>query len=693
MALLLASAPVAGTTGTAAVNDEAATNVLNPAFAQVETPSDNETTQHEDPDSVNEDGDTDSVRSWLENRLSGQLSESVIQIDQGEYEQGRELLGDSYDDILGKYVDVAGETDGGGDDETAEQFQEAKENQQNLSSETQDYRETVREYREARQNGNETQARQLGREANRLAGNINRTITILNGTYRTIGNQTEADVTDTLRVLGEIRTNVTTQQAEINDDLFVTTALSVRAQRANGSFVNPIPLSGRVTVENGTALANRTISIRVGSQIMRVPTDPQGRFSASYRPTIAPTGQQDIRVTYFPVNSSVYLTSRDRISVTISQTQPKISLRDVPQTVSFGDELSLTGQVSASERGAENVPVAITLDGIRLGTGRTNANGSFATDISVPAEVRSGSRTLRARVPLKQRALAPANVTQQVTVESTATSLTLAGEAQDDELLRVSGRLTTEDGTPVPNQQVTLAVGGDSLGSIQTDASGQFNETVPIPTAVRSNTATDTATLVASYAGTETSLEATRATTAIQIVPLQTGGEGGTNGRSVLSTILTNPLSWVLGPGVLAVVGVGLLRFRRDSDTDDGQQSAGEPSGSEGEQDEPAPALRPTEQLLSTARDRLEAGQLDTAVEAAYAAVRGHSAAAAEVPPGQTHWEWYAALDTSDLNGETRDGLRELTELYEQAAFAPDSVNDDRARRALAYADEFLSSN
>lgn len=694
VAILLASAPVAGTTGTAGTNDNAVTDTPGTTFAQTETPSENETTQHEDPDSVNEEGDTESVRGWLEDKLAGQLSESVIRIDQGEYEQGRELLGESYDNILGKYVDVAGETDGsgdgGGDGETTEQFETAQEEQQNLSSETQEYRETVREYREARENGNETRARRLGREANRLADSINRTITILNGTYRTIGNQTEADVTDTLRVLGEIRTNITTRQAEINDELFVNTELSVRAQRSSGSFVNPVPITGNITVENGTSLADRAILLRIGSQTMRVSTDAQGRFSARYRPTVAPIGQQDIRVTYLPVNSSVYLTSSDTISVDISQTQPNISLHDSPQTVRFGDNVSLTGQVSANETGVKNVPVVITLDGIRVGMGRTDANGTFTTDVRVPAGVRNGSRTLRVRLPLEDRALAPVNASQQVTVESTATSLTLTGETQDDDSLRVAGRLTTQDGTPVANQRVTLAIGGDSLGSVQTGASGQFNETMSIPSAVRSNTEADTATLVASYAGTDTNLDPTQATAAIQLVPLQTGADSGTNERSTLQAILANPLSWALGIGVLIVAGVALLRLRRDNNTDDDQQGSSDPTSVDDGQDGPPPTPGPTEQLLSTARTRLEAGNLDAAVETAYAAVRNQSSTAADVPPGQTHWEWYAALDTPDLNDETRDALRELTELYEQAAFAPETVDDDRARRALTHADEFL---
>ncbi|WP_340099011.1 DUF4129 domain-containing protein [Salinibaculum salinum] len=671
------------------MSDEAATDG---PFAQIETPSDNETIQHEDPDSANEDGDTDSVRGWLENNLDSRLSESAIQIDQGEYEQGRELLGDSYDDTLGKYVEVAGETDGGGDDETSEQFQQAKENQRELASDTEEYRETVREYREARQNGNETRARRLARDANRLATSINQTITGLNRTYGTVSNQTGVDVTDTVQVLEDIERNVTTQQADINEDLFEETNLTVSVRESSVSFVNPARVTGQITLENGTALAQRTVTLQIGGRTVLAQTDTEGRFSARYRPTVVPLGPQNLTVTYLPTNDSVYLASSATIAVDISQTDPDISLDDPPQTVSFGGSVSIAGAVAANGTGGQNVPVSITLDGVRLDTVQTARDGTFTTTVRVPAEVRSGSRTLRARVPLEGRALAPANVTRQVTVEPTATSLTLAGETQDDDSVRVSGRLTTQGGTPVANQQITLAVGDERLGIVQTGASGQFNETVSIPQAIRSNTEADTATLVASYATTETNLESAQATTAIRIVPLQTGGDSGNNGLSGLWAILANPISWAVGLVALAIAGVALVRARRDSDTDDGQSSGDEPTVVEGGQDEPAPAPGTTEQLLSTARDRLEAGNLDTAVETAYAAVRSQSSAVIDIPPGQTHWEWYAAWNTADLNSETLDALRELTELYEQAAFAPDSIDDERARRALAHANEFLSA-
>lgn len=584
VAVLLASAPVTGTAGATVMSDEAATDAPGAVFAQTETPSDNETLQHEDPDSANEGGDTDSVRRWLEGSLSSRLSESAIRIEQGEYEQGRELLGDSYDDVLGKYVDVAGETDGGGDDESAEQFQQAKENQRELSSDTEEYRETVREYREARQNGNETRARRLARDANRLATNINQTVTSLNRTYGDVSNETGVDVTDTVQALGNIKRNVTTQQADINEDLFEETNLAVSVRESSVSFANPARVTGQITLENGTALAQRNVTLQISGRTVLAQTDTEGRFSTRYRPTVVPLGPQNLTVTYLPTNDSVYLASSATIAVDISQTDPDISLDDPPQTVSFGDSVSIAGVVAANGTGGQNVPVSITLDGVRLDTVQTASDGTFTTTVRVPAGVRNGSRTLRARVPLEDRALAPANVTRQVTVESTATSLTLTGEMQDEDSVRALGRLTTQDGTPVANQRITLAVGDERLGTVRTGESGQFNETVPIPPAVRSDTEADTATLVASYATREANLEPAQATTAIQIVPLQMGGKAGTmcsrycglywqipfRGRSVLVySLLLASLSCApvetptLTTGSPAVMNPPLLRMDR----------------------------------------------------------------------------------------------------------------------------------
>ena len=689
VAVMLTATPVVGVAGATPGSEGATAESVAEPIPQTATPTptDNESTQHENPDDVDEEGDTDSVRRWLEGRLGRRLSENAIRIDEGQYEQGRNLLGDDYDGLLGNYVEVAGDTDGG--EETTQEFEDARDEQRELANRTEEYRETVRQYREARQNGNETRARRLARESNRLAEDINRTAGDLNRTYRRLENQTSVDLTDAIGAVGDLRTNVTTQQAQINRDLFVRTALSASARRPAVSFLNPTTVTGAITLENGTVLANRTVSLRIGGRTVTVTTDADGRFSTNYRPTIAPLGRQNVTVRYLPRNESVYLASNDTISVDISQTRTDINLDATSQKVGFGDTLSVGGRVSVDGIGAGTVPVAVVLDGVRLGTVRTAPDGNFTADIPVPAGVRDGSRTLRVRVPLEDRALAPANATRQVTVESTATTLNLSSETRDD-AVRASGQLQTRDGRAVAGQQITLLVGGNTVATARTDDAGRFTATVPASQLDRPERQTDSVTLTAEYANQETNLESARATTSVPVTASQSAGESDNSLLASLFSFLSTPGVWLGGVVVLVGLVVAFVRYRDTSEDDDGgAQSDDAPTVSA---DQP-PTAGATDQLLATAREQLESGDADTAVETAYAAVRRQSASLVEVSPGSTHWEWYAACERAGLDGERLDTVRKLTEWYEQAAFAPETLDSDSARSALTSADSFTPTD
>jgi hypothetical protein len=103
--------------------------------------------------------------------------------------------------------------------------------------------------------------------------------------------------------------------------------------------------------------------------------------------------------------------------------------------------------------------------------------------------------------------------------------------------------------------------------------------------------------------------------------------------------------------------------------------------------------------LLGHASEQLQAGQPDAAIQSCYAAVRHDIASRSDAARALTHWEFYrefheAAEAESAESGSSAeagsageasstDALREVTEEYEHAAFSPEEVPPDSARRAI----------
>jgi hypothetical protein len=78
------------------------------------------------------------------------------------------------------------------------------------------------------------------------------------------------------------------------------------------------------------------------------------------------------------------------------------------------------------------------------------------------------------------------------------------------------------------------------------------------------------------------------------------------------------------------------------------------------------------EALLTRAREQVAGDMTDAGVITASAAVRRRLAEDAD-GEGYTHWEFYRRV-RDRLDGDASGTLREITEAYERAAFAPGSV-------------------
>lgn len=507
------------------------------------TPTDNESTQHEDPDEAGEDGDLESVKGWLLGRMGRRLEGSLINLSQGQYDAAEGLLGEETEDFLGKYVDVAGDTENEDDDETAETVNETIEEQEEFIEQRRNFSETYSEYLEALENGNIERARRLLRELGIIESRLDRTARNLTQYYRTLDGETGIG-TGTPEIIGEIEGNVSEILDDSREDLFDDTRIVIENATTTASVLDPIAVRGRVQVDPGTADAGNDSVVTVGVVVIdrigaSVSVNETGHFAFRYRPPpLFESGNLDLQLEYVPPSNSTYLPSTATVETTIESRQPTLQV-SAPANVSFGDDLDLTANLTVDGRPIDGVPIRASL-GERTIAATATANGMADLSGTVPAAVDDGIRELQVRLPIEGRAVETATVTRDVRVQRTATRLQANATTLSPTELRVYGRLETAGGVPVPGQPVQLAIGGSDVRTIRSNATGGFDETIAIPDRVNTSVFPNrVAPITTSFTAPSTNLGPSNASGTITVPtrPRIVIEESSTNG-SVLDPIV-----------------------------------------------------------------------------------------------------------------------------------------------------------
>jgi hypothetical protein len=630
-----ALAPTDGLAQTAPAN---ATNATNGSDSPL---------RHRDPETYNRQGNTEALRQRLAGQLAARLQGGALNVSEGEYEAANGSVDAEYRDLLSRYVEVAGDT--GADTESGDAFEDAAEAQRTYTSAVARYRATYDAYREAERAGNTTRMRRLARELDRLAARIDESGATLRDSYATIENTTGEPAGT--GAVNETTTNVTTTQRAVTDSLFVDTALSLSGG-APASFADPLPVRGRLRAANGTALANRSVTLSVGARRVETTTNATGAFAVDYRPTLVATGERTVPVRYEPAAASVYRSASANLTTTVTATDATLSLADVPESARFGEALRANATLRAAGRPVPGVPLRATLGGFELGTGTTDANGSLPLAVPLPAAVATGEAPLTAELAVSGRAIAAANRSVPVRVRGTDPTLSL--DATRNGTVNASGRLAA-NGEALGNRTLRVTANGTALGTVETDRTGAYAASFALDGPARLRVAFDG----------EGNLRDAAASARI-------------GGRSVESTA-TLPGGWPWLAAALALLGGGVgfyaLRGRGGPPSEpDGSAPAPDPGA---EPDTSASGPDPAETLAERAVEHREAGEFDAAVRTAYAAAR----AAIDADAGAaTHWEFYRR---AGLSGRTDEALYDLTAAYERAAFAPEGADESAAADAL----------
>ncbi|WP_264782203.1 hypothetical protein [Haladaptatus sp. T7] len=644
--------------------------------------------RHRDPDRVQQRGDSAAVERWLRERLAQRLGNSMVRVKRGQYEKARGIVGDRFSNQLGQYVEVQQSTPG--NPNHTEQFRQGKENQRKFIDSVQEYRRTYKQYREARRNGNTKRARQQARRLDQLAERTNQSGASLKSTYRNVSGTTGVDLNRSSRQVTTISRNISTTQSSVESAVFKRTELNVTAQSNHVSFLDPMNLTGVLTTANGSRISNRNVTLDVGNRTIETRTDGDGRFTASYRPTTLPLNKKRLTVRYHPLNESAYLESTDTVAANVTQVDSTLGLTRTPNETRFGKPVVVSGTVGAKGVSAGDVPVVVSIGDQRIGTTTTGPNGTFTVRTRLPSSIRSGNRTLRATVPLSEKALSGANATRKLRVERTNTSLSMDA-ARNGSRVEAHGRLRVRNDTAVNDTAVTdgtvvIRVNGNRVTSVETGPNGSYNATFELPSSVGPD---QSATVVAAYEPPPSNLENAQASDVVEPVSKPV---------SLLGWI---SLPWA-GAALLTLVfllGTVFVRSRRSDDMDGvdeglsgGEDARDDSTDGDVEQDSSETEDDAANELdaLDTARTRLSSGDHERAVKIGYAAFRRYLLRNYDLTPWATPRELRDAAESVVTDREYQT-LADLTTCYERVVFASDGISTDTVSVLLDAADGIVT--
>lgn len=696
--LAVAAALVAGGAVADVGSADAGDAALPAAGALQQDEATNGTTLHRHPDEVSGEGDDAAVAAWLETHLRESLSDSTAHLDDGEYDQARELLGDDYDRRLAQYAEVDdAETSG----LNASEFDRTRGRQREFVDAVERYDEVHGEYEDAREAGDDERARELARELERIADEVRRQGDRLGDRYDNASAESDWEFEEETDTVEQVAENVSETQASIRAAEFDRARLVAEVDDPEASFLDPLTVRGRLRGESGEPLDDRRVRIRTDGRTVATTTDDDGAFRLDYRPALLSADAENVSVTFVPEEGSTYLNTTTEVPIDPERVAANATIDDATERAAFGENVTVEGRVRADDVPVDGVPVVASLGDSRASEPvRTDADGEFTVETRVPADVPAGERSLRVSVPRSDRALDVAPATEAVTIGETDTSLTVDATNGSSATVEASGAFETADGEGLGGRPIRLSVDGTTVETVRTDADGRFEATVDASDA----TAADDGSveLVATYDSEGTNLGDARDETRVKVAEGDGGFWGGLPaGRTALVAILLVGGLAILGSSASLrssgfASGGGVLGALPFGDGDEGGETGDAESGRSEERDaadtdersrEIDEATRPS--LETAAQRRLDGGATDEAVVVAYERARRHLEREAGIDDALTCREfrdaWRRRRDGDDPRVEA---LERLTDRYERAAFGPAAIPETDAVDAVAAASD-----
>jgi hypothetical protein len=661
------------------------------------------------PRSYDEDPDLGELQRWLVGRLIEQVRNGTRSLSREEYSRANQVLGERYRATADRYSAVARATVDGDDDRLARRFRRIGEQQREYLSALNDYRRIRLAYRRADEGDQDRRATRLARRLVGESERLSRERTDLLAQYRVVNDTVAVDLRPSIRRVENTTERTIEEGAAATRRRLVTTTIQLRLESESASFREPVRVGGRLVAANGTALADRPVTLRLGNRTQTVMTDGAGEFVTSLRPFATDRVERTLVARFDPASPSPYLNTTAEVAVIVEPTSVRVTLTDIQSTLSFDRRVRTTGRVMAGADGVPGVNVVVSLAGTRIGRARTGPDGRFSSVAPLPADVPDGSQVLRASVGDKQ-STETAAATSRVTVTQTETVLrTEAKRASDEAVLVVTGQLRTSDGRPVADRPVGVIVDGTLVRQLRTNRTGGFNARVDPPDGDVSVGRTNV-TVVHEAEGTN--LESVRAVETV-MVNRDTDDLAAlvANGRALTTALVERANSRVLTPlgvavpwwllvtivGLATVLAGVVVRQRRaeggpitPADGSDGVSLVTPwtgPKSTEGVGDEGSrPAESPTS--FTASRERLREGYPEVTVELAYRTARRRLADKEGVASDGTAGQFLASCERAGMNAQRLDAVRRLVDAYERAVFSERRTDRSAAAAAIEAAVE-----
>jgi hypothetical protein len=627
---------------------------------------------HRNPAEIESGSNIQQLESLLRGSIDGNLSASLQNLDQGDYERAREQLGEDFEEDLRRYVESSDEFDA---EAQAELLSSLESDQEAYIDAVEAYNTTQTEYEAARNAGEAARARELGRELTRQAERVETTSGSAVDNYRQLGEITGQSFDERIAQIEQRRTDANATATAVSAEEFTATSLSVTANRSTVGFTDAIGLTGEIRTADGSLIDSREATIQANGRQYPVDVGSDGAFEVDVQPSGVWTDTDQLAVSYRPANDSTLLGSNTTVPISVVDTETRVRLDAVSDQASYDSPIVVNGTLLTTETGAPvpATPVSIRVDGSQVATTQTATDGTFSVRSPVPTDVAAGPTTVEFYLFPSSRALTGAATETTVRIEETepvmSVNATVVEGADAEQRLAVDGQLLSPDGRPVADEPVTVSINGDEVGELTTDSEGAFVGQFAPPDGVS--------------AGSEAVVEATFASQESNLL-MATGSTTVSLPETLLETVGLSPEDAAL-IGVGALVGLagvlaGAVWWLRQTPT---QQ---ELSVDDLQSHSPAPADGvDADDLLSAAADQLEAGENETAATAAYVAARRGLRGTVDVEAAATHWEWYQACAAAGVDQLSE--IETLVEAFEQVTFAPDSdENPAAASRAVSTA-------
>lgn len=638
---------------------------------------------HLNPDDVDTAGDLGGLETFLRSGLDGQLADSLANMDEGDYERARAVLGEEYEGDLSRYRDLAADLD---TEAQAELFGAAQSEQQEFVDAVESYETTREEYEQAREDGDSERARELARELAAAADSIDSSGEGLSGTYQSLDNETDQDYTEPIENIENRRTEARNTSQQISESELTVTTLSTTTTQSAVSFTDGLSITGELQTDDGDPIDQRQAQFVIQDQSYTVDLDSSGEFELTVRPDGVWETADDLQLRYSPAGSSEYLGSQANLSVAVEPTATTIELDSVSERASYDDPIAVTGTLTATDTGepVPTAPVELSVAGSQLSTTETTTDGQFEFEGEIPASVDTGETAATVELSASSLALDHSRAETSVDIASTeaeiAVDATVIEEADTEPVVELRGSLESADGRAVESMPVSLSVAGTEVDVVETDSDGTFVEQVSFP----DDADPDEEVLIeATFEGSGSNLEPAVSSTTV-VVPetvLESVGAGSVSGSQLAVGVLLFGLMVVLG-------AVGWV-FRRQSTTTD--QVTTPHSESDVSTENAAAETNAKQDLLDAAAASLDDGANESAATLAYAAVRRQLDDDVEVGETATPWEWYRGCVAAGVDQLSE--VETLVEAFEQVTFAPETAeNAAAAQRAVSTARQVVAA-